>query len=238
MLQRGEELVRDLPRYVPHDYVESVKEFFDRQYQLHFRYWWGGANRYSLDPLRHTPFHAFVLRQALRRGPGRLLDVGAGEGADAIRMAKLGYQVDAIDVSSVACEKMARFAREERVYVNVIDESILTLALDSGAYDIVLMNGSLHYIADKRGLLEKLREASAPEALHAVSLFSNTTSLSPEHSAIPVFPDDEKGLVEGFYRNDRMVRADYVKNKQEESHPGFPDHTHSFIKLIVTLSEC
>jgi hypothetical protein len=45
------------------------------------------------------------LRQ--RRHVGRAVDstLGAGEGSDAIRVARLGYAVDAIEVSAVACEK-------------------------------------------------------------------------------------------------------------------------------------
>ena len=44
---------------------------------------------------------------------------GAGEGADAIRLAKLGYQVDAVEVSAVACEKIERFAKSEGVKITI-----------------------------------------------------------------------------------------------------------------------
>jgi SAM-dependent methyltransferase len=224
-------------RRVPDDYVVMIREFFDTQYRLHSRYWWRGDNRYSVDPASHTPFHAAVLRQAKARKAGRVLDVGAGEGADAIRLAKLGYQVDAVELSPVACEKMDRFARDERVRINVINESVLATELSPGAYDMILLNGSLHYIFDKRSLLAKLRRASSPTAFHAISLFSSTTPLSSEHNAVPVFPDDEDGLVEELYRADHLMSLQYVTSKREESHPGFPEHSHSFIKLMVELSE-
>ncbi len=90
-------------------YVKVVQEFFDEQYRRHERYWWKGSNRYTLDPARHTPFNAKVLQLAIERARGRVLDVGAGEGADSIRLAKLGYSVDAVELSSVACEKMEKF---------------------------------------------------------------------------------------------------------------------------------
>lgn len=66
----------------------------------------------------HTPFNAQVLELAAGRKPGRALDVGAGEGADAIRLAKLGYKVDALEVSPVACEKIQSFAQAERIHVS------------------------------------------------------------------------------------------------------------------------
>jgi SAM-dependent methyltransferase len=42
--------------------------------------------------------------------PGRALDLGCGEGADAIWLAQQGWQVTAIDISSVALERAAKHA--------------------------------------------------------------------------------------------------------------------------------
>jgi len=224
-------------RHTSSDYADSVREFFEHQYRTHDRYWWRGGNRYSVNPKHHTPLNAEILRLAVTREPGRVLDVGAGEGADAIRLAKLGYQVDAIELSSAGCQKIASFADSEGVRVNIKNESILAADLDSGVYDVVLMNGSLHYISEKIDLLRKIRTASKPDSIHALSLFSATTQLSPEHSKIPVFPDSEGGLVEGFYSGDAKLYGCYSRGKQEESHPGFPGHVHSFIKFVALLSD-
>src|SRR6266568_7686133 len=105
-------------------HVPQVRTFFDRQYASHERYWWRGENRYSIDPTVHTEFYATLLDVVARRGSGVALDLGAGEGADAIRLAKLGYKVDAVEVSAVACEKIERFARSEGVCVNVRNEQL------------------------------------------------------------------------------------------------------------------
>jgi 2-polyprenyl-3-methyl-5-hydroxy-6-metoxy-1,4-benzoquinol methylase len=116
------------------DYLPPIRGFFDRQYAAHDRYWWRGPNRYSTDPAAHTAFNAAWLSAAAWRGPGRALDLGAGEGADAIRLARLGYQVDAIDASAVACEKAERFARTVAVDIAVRCEPIETASFAPHAH--------------------------------------------------------------------------------------------------------
>ena len=213
-------------------HVAQVREFFDRQYTDHDRYWWRGENRYSTRPADHTAFNAAWLAEAVRRGPGRALDLGAGEGSDAIRLASLGYAVDAIEVSPVACEKAERFARAQGVTISVRNEPIEAAAL-TGAYDLVLMNGCLHYVRDKEHVLRAALAASAPGAVHAVALFSTATAVPAEHAVIPVFPDDEGGLVERFYQDWHVRHRAHERDRPDWSHPGFMPHAHSHIKLIT-----
>jgi 2-polyprenyl-3-methyl-5-hydroxy-6-metoxy-1,4-benzoquinol methylase len=73
---------------------------------------------------------------AAERGPGQALDLGAGEGADAIRLAKLGYHVDAVELSAVACEKIERFARTQGVRISVRNEPLETVDLAGTCYDL------------------------------------------------------------------------------------------------------
>lgn len=233
MLRRvnGMAPVPDLVPSLAH--LPKIREFFDKEYARHDRYWWRGENRYSTNPQHHTGFNATWLAEAARRGPGRALDLGTGEGADAIKLAKLGYQVDAIDLSAVACEKTARFARAEGVHVTVRNEAIETAPLRRAAYDLVLMNGCLHYVRDKVKVLRRILAASASETMHVVTIFSTATPIPAEHSIIPVFPKDEGGVIERFYRDWRMLLRSYERHRDERSHPGFGPHIHSHVKLIV-----
>jgi SAM-dependent methyltransferase len=214
------------------DYLPTVREFFDRQYAVHERYWWREPNRYSTDPAEHTAYNSAWLVAAAQRVPGRALDLGSGEGADAIRLARLGYQVDAIDASAVACDKAERFARAERVPVSVRCEPVETATM-TGTYDIVLMNGCLHYVRDKGSVLSRTATASAPDAIHAIALFSTATPVPSEHAIIPVFPDEEGGTVERFYQDWQPLFHVRERNRLEHSHPGFEPHSHSYIKLVA-----
>ncbi|MEU5155723.1 methyltransferase domain-containing protein [Glycomyces sp. NPDC021274] len=48
-----------------------------------------------------------LVAEAADLSPGRALDVGCGEGADAIWLARRGWQVTAVDLSAVALERAA-----------------------------------------------------------------------------------------------------------------------------------
>jgi hypothetical protein len=135
-------------------------------------------------------------------------------------------------VSAVACEKAERFARAEGVRMNVRCEPIETASLE-GIYDVVLMNGCLHYVSDKNSVLTRVTTVSAADAVHAVAVFSTATPIPSEHAVIPTFPDEEGGTVEQFYNGWRSLLRFYERDRAEHSHAGFAPHAHSHIKLIA-----
>lgn len=82
-------------------------EYWDAKYEASERVWSGRPN------LR-------LVEQTADLAPGRALDVGCGEGADAIWLARQGWRVTAVDVSTVALDRTAQHAIEARV-VNRLD---------------------------------------------------------------------------------------------------------------------
>ncbi|MET7597936.1 class I SAM-dependent methyltransferase [Streptomyces sp. NPDC005481] len=69
--------------------------------------------------------------------PGRALDVGCGEGADAVWLAREGWEVTAIEVSGVALERAARHARNAGVTVRWVHAALTEGALAPGSFDLV-----------------------------------------------------------------------------------------------------
>jgi tellurite methyltransferase len=76
--------------------------------------------------------------------PLRLLDIGCGEGQNAVFFARNGYEVSAFDLSSVGVEKTLRAAEHAKVVVNAFQADLLTFRL-SEEYDILFSSGTLHY---------------------------------------------------------------------------------------------
>jgi SAM-dependent methyltransferase len=79
--------------------VEYTQEFWDDRYRQHTRVWSGRPNRQLVD-----------LVEGL--APGTALDVGCGEGADAIWLASRGWDVLGIDVSEVALSRAREHTAE------------------------------------------------------------------------------------------------------------------------------
>lgn len=69
--------------------------------------------------------------------PGRALDVGCGEGADAVWLAARGWQVTALDVSQVALERAALHAAQARVEVLWRHAGLLDAELAPAGFDLV-----------------------------------------------------------------------------------------------------
>jgi SAM-dependent methyltransferase len=92
--------------------------------------------------------------------PGWALDVGCGEGADAIWLAKRGWTVTAIDVSPVAISRAQEAARVADATVEWMSGDVLTVQLPASSFDLVsLQYPALPKVGQRavRALLEVVR---------------------------------------------------------------------------------
>ena len=78
--------------------------------------------------------NAALVREAAGLTPGSALDLGCGEGADAIWLARQGWTVTGVDVSDVALDRARRHAAAAGVAIEfVLDD----LAGSPGEFDLV-----------------------------------------------------------------------------------------------------
>ncbi|MEU9147668.1 class I SAM-dependent methyltransferase [Streptomyces sp. NPDC048349] len=129
--------------------------------------WWDG---FYADRARPVPFFAAKpdesLVSYLDRGlitPSRALDLGCGPGRNALRLASLGFEVDAVDLSPAAIAWAGDRAREAGADVRFHcgDAFALTASELSGPYDLVYDSGCFHHLPPHRrisylGLLERV----------------------------------------------------------------------------------
>jgi SAM-dependent methyltransferase len=211
--------------------------WFDELYAGVDRYWWRGEGRYApqADAYPDSLLTQMTLRLSERhkdRSRRRVLDLGSGEGADAIRMALLGYRVTAVEVSGTGAAKIRRFADQANVSIEVVQEDLNTYQ-PGGTFDIVLCNGVLQYIQHKKPVIERMQEATRPDGINVISAWSTYSELPPSHNVVPTFCDDEDGVVTGSYSHWKTEFLYFDRNKPETAHPTDDPHVHSHIKLIA-----
>ena len=90
---------------------------------------------------------------------GKVLDLGCGQGRDAVALARLGYSVTGIDNSKVGIEQMNHIGQDESL--NLVGQVGDIYAFDCFTdFDIVLLNSICHFTKkDKEeeiGLIKKI----------------------------------------------------------------------------------
>lgn len=212
----------------------SVKNFFETVYTQSPRYWWNVPYAYSTEPddLAPSLLGQATLRYARSRAPGKALDVGSGEGIDAIRLARLGWQVEALELTSAGSEKIRRTARQIGVDVRVHQGDIRDFETEQ-IYDIVICNGVLHYIDDKTSVCKRLQRITAPKGANVISLWSDYSPVPECHRIVRVYPDTERGEVLAVYGAWRKELLYFDRVKPEVAHDDMEEHAHSHIKMVA-----
>jgi SAM-dependent methyltransferase len=132
---------------------EFDQAFWDDRYRCASSLWSGEANPH-------------LVTEAADLVPGTALDVGAGEGADALWLAALGWRVTAVDISTVALERGAAHAAAmdgavaERISWRHHD--LTSWVPPAGSFDLVSAQYMHLPLEPRQALFDRLAAAVAP----------------------------------------------------------------------------
>jgi len=93
--------------------------------------------RYSGERIWSGHPNGALLAEVAELSPGRALDVGCGEGADSVWLARQGWQVTALDISARAVERTEALATDAGVHVEGVAAGLLDAPLAEAGYDLV-----------------------------------------------------------------------------------------------------
>ncbi|NEA29543.1 class I SAM-dependent methyltransferase, partial [Actinomadura bangladeshensis] len=134
------------------DETMSNAEFWEARYAEHDHVWSGNPN-------------AVLVKEITGLEPGTALDLGCGEGADAIWLARRGWRVTGTDISRTALERAARHAADAGVAGRVDwRRHDLAESFPEGAYDLVtaMFLHSLDPAMPRAAILRQAAAAVAP----------------------------------------------------------------------------
>ena len=160
--------------------------------------------------------------------PGRALDVGCGEGADAIWLAEQGWQVTGVDVSQVALDRAGAAGRHAGVDVQWVCADVTVAPPTVSGYDLV----SVHYPALRHSpdhaAIDALVDAVAPRG---TLLVVGHYPLDPEFFRTRGFdPADfvQPGDVAASLDDSWTIEADAPRPRTSPPPPGTP-FTHDYV---------
>jgi SAM-dependent methyltransferase len=125
------------------------REEWNRRYQEREFVWSAEPNRFVVAELAELP-------------PGRALDLGAGEGRNAVWLAERGWQVTAVDFAAAGLAKGRELARAREVSVDWVLADLRGYQPPRAAFQLVLI-AYLHLPSAERSLvLGRAAAALAP----------------------------------------------------------------------------
>lgn len=148
--------------------IPSTQQFWNELYEKRDRIWSGRANAPLTDAVASMK-------------PGKALDLGCGEGGDAVWLALQGWQVLATDVSDVAIERSKALAKEHGVEDKIaFEQHDFAVSFPAGEYDLV----SAQYLQSPIAFERQKALRRATEAVAAGGIL-----IIVEHASAPSWSD-------------------------------------------------
>jgi len=95
-----------------------------------------------------APTKAFVAFFEMYSKPGaRVLDIGCGQGRDALFIARLGHEVTGVDLSPAGINCLDHAARAEGLNITGIVADIVTFH-PKGLFEVIVIDRTLHMLAE------------------------------------------------------------------------------------------
>ncbi len=139
-----------------------VEAVYDERYARPGLYWGRQPTRLARAVVR--------IARSLPRAPRTVVDLGSGEGRDAIYFARCGYRVLGVDISSVGVQKAQRWADRVGVSARFQVGDMRTYRLGRRA-DVVFSSGALNNLPRRirAARFEHFKANTAPGGINAMN---------------------------------------------------------------------
>ena len=106
---------------------------------------------------------------------GKVLDVGVGEGRNALFFAKQGFEVEGIDISETAIRRCLELSKENKVDIDAKVGDITTLEIKKNEYSLIILSNVLNFFSDNdiTNIMAKLKAGLKKNGLVYINVFDN-----------------------------------------------------------------
>lgn len=170
--------------------------------------------RYAAEPvLWKVDPGPFLSGEVAGMSPGQALDLGAGEGRNAIWLAQRGWRVTAVDFADVALDRGRRRAAEAGVADRIewVEADLAGFEPEAGAFDLILVLFVHPPADDRRRLLGRAAAALAPGGVILVVGYDTQNALEGDEGvrdpALVFSPEEIGAELDGL----RVTRAEQLR---------------------------
>ena len=164
----------------------------------------------------------------------RVLDLGSGEGRNALFLAAAGHHVSAVDISAAALSKLKQRAVQENLRIRVTQQDLCHDEIE-GEYELIIAHGCLHLLPPpcRDRVLSDIKAHTREGGYNVVVVF--TDEVDP--------PADLRPWMVGLFKPGEIFTsyAGWLMKEQqsyilEDEHPGGIHHRHAVNKLVAQRS--
>jgi tellurite methyltransferase len=139
---------------------------------------------------------------------GRILEIGAGAGRNAIFLASNGYEVRATDISSLAVERLAKQAQGMGVSLNVAVSDVAEEELKDD-YDAILCTFTFHHLRaeDAELVIRKMQQHTKPNGFNLITTFTKRGDFFKKNPDTPNFYLNDKEQLERLYEGWKVIKS-------------------------------
>ena len=165
------------------------------------------------------------------KSDGKVLDVGCGEGQNAIFLAQNGFTVDAFDSSPAGIDKLQRIASRKNVLVNTWVQDLREYKFNQ-KYDAIISFGTFHFVTkdEWRCFILKAQDNTNSGGFHVMQIFTNVLPATQDIAPfVKGLADD--GELERLYKDWAIIESkSYIF---DDEHPGVGKHQHASNKIVA-----
>ena len=161
----------------------------------------------------------------------KVLDLGCGEGRNALFLAQNGLDVTAVDISETGIDKLRRLADQKGLLVATEVQDMREYTFRD-TYDLIVAHGCLHLIECGcwMSLLDRIKTHTNPKGYNVIAVFTDKIPPPDDIEEFTVGLFHEKELFQ-FYEGWRIIlRESY---EFDDEHPGSLKHRHAADKLVT-----
>lgn len=171
----------------PEPTVETVKDFWEGH--VNNEYYTDAARASDayfreIEERRYaTHYHLAELFSMLAGSRGKLLEVGCGIGVDSIQLAKVGFDVTAVDLTENALVVARENAKRSGVTIDFRLGNAEGLDFPDATFDAVYSFGVLHHTPDIEAAVSEVHRVLKPGGTAYVMLYARDSVVNAVHKA-------------------------------------------------------